>query len=188
MRTTQASKNLGGIVAAIAIAIGIGAPTGPAHSDEPRPSALPYAAPDGVPDLGPDYRRGRERSVTVSDHDVQPRVLTLEEGQTVAWHSRSKATSTIVFEREVARDMICRHLVNFSIQEDEVRSAPLHTGETASFCELKPGKYRYRVVRPNPLHAGAGGAAHRLDGWIVVDPRPATPDADLAIVDPVLLR
>ena len=73
----------------------------------------------------------------------------------------------VVFEREVARSMVCHSLVNFSLQDDELRSAPIHLGEFASFCQLKPGRYRYKVVRPDP-GASAGAAAKRLDGVIVV--------------------
>jgi hypothetical protein len=64
--------------------------------------------------------------------------------------------------------MICHSLVNFSIREDELRSAEIHTGEFASFCELQPGRYRYKVVRKDPEAAGAGGAARRLEGEIIV--------------------
>jgi hypothetical protein len=63
--------------------------------------------------------------------------------------------------------MICHSLVNFTIQDDELRSAPIHLGEFASFCQLKPGRYRYKVVRPNPGES-AGAAARRLEGEIIV--------------------
>jgi hypothetical protein len=57
--------------------------------------------------------------------------------------------------------------VNFSIVDDELRSAPINAGEFASFCQLKPGRYKYRVVRPD---RGGGGtdAARRLEGEIVI--------------------
>jgi hypothetical protein len=72
----------------------------------------------------------------------------------------------IVFEREVARSMICHSLVNFSIKEDELRSAPLNAGEFASFCQLKPGRYQYKVVRPKPTENYSG--ARRIEGEIIV--------------------
>jgi hypothetical protein len=76
----------------------------------------------------------------------------------------------VVFEREVARDMICHSLVNFSIKDDELRSAPIHAGEFASFCQLKPGRYRYKIVRPESKeHVDA---ARRLEGEIVVGNAP----------------
>ena len=93
--------------------------------------------------------------------------MTLNEGQLVAWISYAASPSVVIFEREVARSMVCHSLVNFSIQEDELRSAPIHAGEFASFCELKPGRYRYKVTRPLPL-AGGLDAARRLDGVIIV--------------------
>ena len=87
--------------------------------------------------------------------------------QLVAWISYSKSASTIVFEREVARSMICHSLVNFTIEDDELRSAEIMPGEFASFCELKPGRYRYKIVRPT---AGQGSidAARRIEGEVIV--------------------
>jgi hypothetical protein len=106
--------------------------------------------------------------VIITDESLQPRSVHLEKGQLVAWISYARAASSVVFEREVARSMICHSLVNFSIQEDELRSAEIHTGEFASFCELKPGRYRYKVVRKDHQAAGAGGARKRLEGEIIV--------------------
>ena len=46
----------------------------------------------------------------------------------------------VVFDREVARHMVCHSLVNFALRDGELRSDPIDPGEFASFCELKPGK------------------------------------------------
>jgi len=73
----------------------------------------------------------------------------------------------VVFEREVARSMICHSLVNFSIKDDELRSAPIHAGEFASFCQLKPGRYKYKIIRDGIAPTGSD-AARRLEGEIVV--------------------
>ena len=86
----------------------------------------------------------------------------------IAWISYGRAPSRIVFEREVARDMICHNLINFEIVDDELRSAEIHPGEFASFCELKPGRYTYKVVRPDPKLAGPSGGHKRLNGEIIV--------------------
>ncbi len=95
----------------------------------------------------------------ITDDSISPKAVRLKEGQLVAWISYSATPVTIVFEREVARSMICHSLVNFSIVEDELRSEPIHPGEFASFCELKPGRYQYIIKRPgqalaNPQHQG----------------------------------
>jgi hypothetical protein len=137
-------------------------------AEDTRPTEIPYDMPGEIPYLDPTYHQTRHEMVIITDNALRPRLITLEEGQLVAWISYSKAASTVVFEREIARSMICHSLVNFSIQDDELRSAEIHTGEFASFCELKPGRYRYKVVRKNPKHAGAGGAARRLEGEIIV--------------------
>jgi hypothetical protein len=73
----------------------------------------------------------------------------------------------VVFEREVARSMICHSLVNFSIKDDELRSAPIHAGEFASFCQLKPGRYKYKILREAMTPTGRD-AASRLEGEIIV--------------------
>ena len=105
--------------------------------------------------------------VLITDQDLRPDRVFLDKGQLVAWVSYAPQPSIIVFEREVARDMICHSLVNFTIKEDELRSAPIHAGEFASFCQLKPGRYRYKVVRPDPGQRGAG-SRRRVEGEIIV--------------------
>ena len=67
------------------------------------------------------------------------------------------------------RDMICHSLVNFSIVEDELKSAPIQPGEFASFCELKPGRYTYMVTRPGQsLVNPHNQAIDRMRGEIIV--------------------
>ena len=138
----------------------------PAGADE-RPSEVPYETPGPVPSLDPSYRMESHKVVLITDQELRPKRVALDKGQLVAWVSYAPQPSIIVFEREVARDMICHSLVNFSIKEDELRSAPIHAGEFASFCQLKPGRYRYKVVRPDPGTSG-GGSRARIEGEIIV--------------------
>jgi hypothetical protein len=142
----------------------------PALAADERPSELPYATPGEIPLLSPDYRMTSHRVVVIQDHALNPRLVTLDEGQLVAWISYSPSPSTVVFEREVARKMVCHSLVNFTIKDDEIRSAPIHAGEFASFCQLKPGRYRYKVVREHP--GDHADAARRLEGEIIVGNAP----------------
>jgi hypothetical protein len=138
----------------------------PAQGADERPTEIPYVTPGEIPSLSPDYRMTSHKVVLITDQALNPRLVTLDEGQLVAWISYSPVPSTVVFEREVARDMICHSLVNFTIQDDELRSAPIHAGEFASFCQLKPGRYRYKVVREHA--ADHVDAARRLEGEIIV--------------------
>ena len=138
-----------------------------ARAEDDRPQEIPYDTPGGAPELNSNYKMTNHKVVVIENHALKPRLATLEEGQLVAWISYSAAPSVVIFEREVARSMVCHSLVNFSIQEDELRSAPIHAGEFASFCELKPGRYRYKVTRPTPLDT-ALEAARRLEGVIIV--------------------
>lgn len=160
-------------VVSLALGLGLlGIPGGVVVAEDTRPTEVPYDTPGAFPLLDPDYKRESHQLVVITDQDLQPKTVRLEEGQLVAWISYARAASSVVFEREVARSMICHSLVNFSIKDDELRSAEIHSGEFASFCELKPGRYRYKVVRRDPKAAGAGGARARLEGWIVVgDPK-----------------
>lgn len=131
-----------------------------------RPKEMPYADKEKIPELSPDYRMTSHKVVLITDQALNPRLVKLDEGQLVAWISYSATESVVVFEREVARDMICHSLVNFSLQEDELRSAPIRAGEFASFCQLKPGRYRYKIVRQNAIERD--DARRRLDGEIIV--------------------
>jgi hypothetical protein len=139
----------------------------PALAADDRPSEIPYESTGPVPSLSPDYKLTSHKVVLITDNAINPRLVTLDEGQLVAWISYAPVPSVIVFEREVARNMICHSLVNFSIKEDELRSAPINAGEFASFCQLKPGRYRYKVVRPDRGGSGTD-TARRLEGEIII--------------------
>ena len=142
---------------------------GPALAEDDRPSEMPYEVSGDFPTLDVNYRRGDHQVVIIKDGALQPQAVLLEEGQLVAWISYARLASTIVFERETARSMICHSLVNFSIVEDELKSAPIHPGEFASFCELKPGRYTYKVMRPQgALTSPHNQAINRLMGEILV--------------------
>ncbi|MGH0030484.1 MAG: hypothetical protein ACQGVC_11885 [Myxococcota bacterium] len=145
----------------------------PALAEDTRPKEMPYETPGEIPQLSPKYKMNEHEVVLITDQSLNPRLVTLSEGQLVAWISYSASPSVVVFEREIARSMVCHSLVNFSIVEDELRSAEIHAGEFASFCQLKPGRYRYKVVRPNPLGTPVD-AAKRLEGEIIV----GNPEAD----------
>jgi hypothetical protein len=138
----------------------------PAPADD-RPTEVPYETPGDLPSIDPAYRMTNHKVVLITRNALNPHLVTLDEGQLVAWISYSPIASVVVFEREVARSMVCHSLVNFSLQDDELRSAPIQAGEFASFCELKPGHYRYKIVRPD---AGKSpiDASRRLEGEIVV--------------------
>ena len=141
----------------------------PAGAKDDRPTEIPYDTPGDIPMLSPDYRQTSHKVVLITDDSLSPRSVNLKEGHLVAWISYSGNPATIVFEREVARDMICHSLVNFSIVDDELKSAPIQPGEFASFCELKPGRYTYKVTRPQKgLTSPYNQPIDRLMGEIIV--------------------
>jgi len=138
----------------------------PLVAEENRPPVMPNADLADIPRLPPDARPTSHKVVLITDESLNPGLVTLDEGQLVAWISYSASESVVVFAREVARDMRCHSLVNFSFVDDELRSAPIQAGEFASFCELKPGRYGYKVVRPDPLESDE--ARSELQGEILV--------------------
>lgn len=145
-----------------------------AESDPDR-DAIRYETPGEIPLLHPSYGTGTAVAILVTDDRVSPRRARIGPGQTVVWRSMARQGSRIVFEREVARSMICNSLVNFELDGDSLRSAPLQTGDTSSFCRLAPGRYRYRVERNGPAEQATPGAmqlSSRLEGVLVVEAGP----------------
>jgi hypothetical protein len=138
------------------------------HAEDTRPKEMPYETPTEIPQLDPTYRAGNHQVVLITDQALNPRLTKLEGDEVVAWLSYSSRPTAVVFEREVAKDMTCHHLVNFKLEEDELRSALMHAGDFASFCELKPGRYKYKVVRPDPGQ-NTRSAAPKLEGEIIVE-------------------
>lgn len=161
-RARRSSRALALVVVALAALA-----AGDALAEDDRPSEIPYDTPGEVPLINPKYDVSSHTVVRIQDYDLQPRQVRIHEGELVAWLGFSPLPSVVVFEREVARKMVCHSLVNFSIKDDELRSAPIHAGEFASFCELQPGHYRYKVVR-NTIPPAGQDAARKLDGEIIV--------------------
>ena len=64
--------------------------------------------------------------------------------------------------------MICHSRVNFTFEEGELRSAPINAGEFASFCQLKPGNYRYKVEHSNASGLSGSDTSRKLEGKIIV--------------------
>jgi len=150
----------------VALSLAVAAPLVLAAEDD-RPKDIPYETTSEVPLLDPSYRMSSHKVVLITDQALNPRLVNLDSGQLVAWISYSGWPSTVVFERETAKNMICHSLVNFQIKDDEIRSQPIHAGEFASFCQLKPGRYKYRVVRTdNPTTGKAPRKS--LEGEIIV--------------------
>jgi len=151
-----------------------------AAAEGPPVETLHFEVPGPFPLLHKSWQLDAPARVVVTDGRLTPRRVELAAGQTVLWRSVARHSSRIVFEREVARSMVCHSLVNFSLEGDTLVSAPLHTGDEASFCELAPGTYHYRVERRGLAERpSAGGAklSSRLEGVIVVRPPGVAPVA-----------
>ncbi len=173
-RFARTRTRIAACVGALGLAAVLLMAVGTASAEDTRPTEIPYDTPGNIPQLSPDYRQSSHKVVLITDQSISPRSVSLKEGQLVAWISYASNPTVIVFEREVARDMICHSLVNFSIVEDELKSAPIQPGEFASFCELKPGRYEYILKRPSGSMVNPHNQARaRLRGEIIVGGKPA---------------
>jgi len=141
---------------------------GPASANEDRVSQPREETLEDIPKLDPDYQMNTHKVVLITADSLNPTTVNLDPGQLIAWISYSPSKSTVVFERSVARSMVCHSRVNFSFEEGELRSAPINAGEFASFCELKPGSYGYKVVRSNASDQPGADAGRVLEGEIIV--------------------
>jgi hypothetical protein len=146
------------------IALALGAHSNPCRANDDRPKEIPYETAGGIPSLSNLSSAQVQRVVTVTDHGLQPEQIVLAPTERLAWMSYAGEATTIVFEREVAGAMSCRNLVNFYIEEDELKSGDIHALDLVHFCDLEPGIYHYNVVRKNP----ASRAKRRMKGTIVV--------------------
>ncbi len=141
---------------------------GPASANEERVLQPQEERLEDLPKLDPDYQMNTHKVVLITADSLKPTTVNLDPGQLIAWISYSPSKSTVVFERSVARSMICHSRVNFSFEEGELRSTPINAGEFASFCQLKPGSYRYKVVRSNASDQPGTDAGRMLEGEIIV--------------------
>lgn len=122
----------------------------------------PATARPPMPSAPGAYKLHSHRVVSITDEGLNPKVVTLQEGQLVAWINSSNEKSVVVFGREVAQPRIS---LDPQIKDDELRSAPIHADEFATFIHLKPGRYRYKIVRPEAEEEGIDG---QFEGEIIV--------------------
>jgi plastocyanin len=155
-------RNIWGLLAVALLLVG------PASANEDRALQPRVETLEDLPKLDPDYQMNTHKVVLITADSLNPATVNLDPGQLIAWISYSPSKSTVVFERNVAKSMVCHSRVNFSFEEGELRSAPINAGEFASFCELKPGSYGYKVVRSNASDRSEADAGPMLEGEIVV--------------------
>ncbi len=142
---------------------------GPALGSDDRAPESAAETPEALPRFEPGHRSSTHKVVLITADALIPATIHLVAGQLIAWISYSPSEATIVFERSVAASMVCHSRVNFAFRDGELRSTPIEAGEFASFCELEPGRYRYRIERSGASGANAAGM---LEGEIVVAEQP----------------
>ena len=75
----------------------------PLVAEENRPPGMSDADASEIPLLPSDAPLTSHKVVLITDESLNPRLVTLDEGQLVAWISYSASESVVVFAREVAR-------------------------------------------------------------------------------------
>ena len=119
--------------------------------------------------LDPAYKSSLgHKVILITEKEINPDEIELVQGQLVAWISYAPWPVTVVFDREVARNMICHSLVNFALRDGKLKSEPIDPGEFASFCELQPGRYEYRVIHAANSPGEENG--RELQGELIVGP------------------
>ncbi len=148
------------------ILIALAASASTALAADNRPVQILYDMPGEIPTMRLETGPIRSVEVEIMDHSLSPRLTIMDESVQLRWVNHSRTSSRIVFEREVAAAMTCHSLVNFSIKEDELKSAELRPLDVANFCKLAPGRYPYRIIRSDP----ASGASLKIAGVLIVEP------------------
>jgi hypothetical protein len=126
-RAAHAAKALAAAAVAACLAVPLAA-----GADGQRVAEIRYEMPGSIPQLTPRWGVQPRKVVRVTDGHLSPRWLKIRQGESVAWVSYARDLTRITFEREVAASMICHSLVNFHLEEDELRSGLLRTGDVAS--------------------------------------------------------
>ena len=81
---------------ALLLVTGLGLLLAPsALAKEPRPTEIPYDQAGDFPSLDPSYRKVAHKLVLITDESLNPRLVTLDEGQLVAWISYSGWPSVV---------------------------------------------------------------------------------------------
>ena len=106
--------------------------------------------------------------IRISGQFLGTPLLRIAAGETVAWVSGSATPSLIVFKDHVVDEMKCDGLAGFEVSEGELVHA-IGYDETVSFCALSPGRYRYKIYRPDVTLGNRAGARRLLYGAILVE-------------------
>ena len=97
-----------------------------------------------------------------------PATATVSSNDVVAWANYGDRYATIVFDGDVAKNLLCTRPSNFRLVNGKLESAPIRGHEFASVCSFKPGTYHYTVrlfdIAPNPAKDAD------LRGTLVVEP------------------
>ena len=92
MRQRTTLRRLATVFGIVALGFFAGAT---ARAADDRPTEIPYTTPGPVPSLSPEYKLTSHKVVLITDNAINPRLVTLDEGQLVAWISYSPVPSVV---------------------------------------------------------------------------------------------
>lgn len=128
----------------------------------------PGGAVAGTPD--PDPSGPRDATVRIRNWTVSPQTIRLDAGREIGWLNQTSRGVRVQFDRDVAREMVCRNGSGFRLKGDRLESPEIRASRFASLCSLSPGVYGYRVVFSG--EGGGDGAPvgeRALAGRVVVE-------------------
>ncbi len=106
--------------------------------------------------------------VRIHQLSVRPEELRIDSGEAFGWLNYSNAIARVSFDKEVAKQLLCKTRGSFRLVGDRLESGDIQAQQFATLCTLAPGQYTYRVE----LREGAGGdgvvPARSFEGRIVV--------------------
>jgi hypothetical protein len=126
----------------------------------PALAELPFETPGEIPGLEVPLPGEGRHEIVIAEDGVAPAHLELQAGEPLAWRSTVAVPLRIAFDRGVAQNMVCTHIVNFALEGGSLRSQWLQPGDVASFCDLAPGRYAYTIEREGAPTASGSVVVH----------------------------
>ena len=124
--------------------------------------------PTTAPAEESDHADHPHTSIRIASSGLRPDRATLPADNAVVFLNYSGRIAQISFPESVAKNITCKARSSFELANGRLTAPYVRQGSFASFCNLAPGDYEYRVE----LKRSAGELENYavLDGVIVVQP------------------
>ncbi len=133
-------------------------------------AALCFVAPAAVRAQEPaDLGEAHHVFVTILQGRLKPETQTLKAGDAVGWLNYSDKIARVSFDKEVAKQMVCKKEGSFRLNGDRLESTNIQAQQFATLCVLSKGTYEYKVDLFTGAGTGAGIVPTTRTGKIVVE-------------------